>query len=159
MKKIFVLASLFLFLMSSAALAKPQTYTATGEYVMSPKETLEDGIKHAREDAMRQISESVGVYVESQSEAKNQMLTKDEVKTMSSSIVRVKSESTPTIIQHGAGLDIKLTITAEADTDDLFNKEKEKNEKLTQKNHELEIDSQGKDEEDALEFDQAVEFW
>lgn len=44
MKKLFVLVSLFLLLMSSIALAKPQTYTATGEYVMSPKETLEDGV-------------------------------------------------------------------------------------------------------------------
>ena len=97
--------------MSSIALAKPQTYTATGEYIMSPKETLEDGIKHAREDAMRQISESVGVYVESQSEAKSQALTKDEIKTMSANIIQVKNESAPTIIPHGSGLDIKLTLT------------------------------------------------
>ena len=130
MKRIFVLVSFFLLLMNSAALAKPQTYTATGEYIMSSKETLEDGVQHAREDALRLISESVGVYVESQSEAKDQELTRDEIKTISSSIIRVVSESGPVIVQHGKGLDIKMTVTAEADTDQLFTEQKKKNDKL-----------------------------
>ena len=141
MKRIFLLVSLFLLLMSSAALAKPQTYTATGEYIMSSSETLEDGIKHAREDALRLISESVGVYVESQSEAKNQELTQDEIKTMSANIIRVVSEAGPVIVQHGKGLDIKMTVTAEADADQLFTQKSKEIAELKKKEAKNEIRS------------------
>lgn len=134
MKKTFLALLIVMMTLPGFASASPQTYTATGEYIMSSKETLEDGIKHAREDALRLISESVGVYVESQTEAKNQVLTQDEIKTMSASIIRVTEESGPVIIQHGNGLDIKMTITAMADTDQLFTEQKKKNDNLTEQN-------------------------
>lgn len=152
MKRIISVIAVLL-LSCGTAFAKPQTYTATGEYVMSPKETLETGIQHAREDALRLISESVGVYVESQSEAKNQELTQDEIRTMSSNIIRVKSESAPTIVQHGQGLDIKLTVTAEADADELFNEQKKKNNELELQNANLQCDADMANIDAASAFD------
>ena len=151
-RKAAFIASLIVF-SCNIAFANPQTYTATGACVMSPKETLEDGIKHAREDALRLISESVGVFVESQSEAKNQELTQDEIKTMSTSIIRVKSESAPTIIQHGQGLDIKLTVTAEADADELFTKKQKENQELIVKNIDLQSQAFGANIDAAYSFD------
>lgn len=155
-RKAAFIASLIVF-SCNIAFANPQTYTATGEYVMSPKETLEDGIKHAREDALRLISESVGVFVESQSEAKNQELTQDEIKTMSTSIIRVKSESAPTIIQHGQGLDIKLTVTAEADADELFTKKQKENQELIVQNVDLQSQVFGANLDAAYAFDSACQ--
>lgn len=129
MKKVFAIIAIIMMAIANTACAEVRTYTATGSYTMSPKETLENGIKHAREDAMRLISESVGVYIESQTETKNQQLTQDQIKTISSNIIRVTDESVPTIVQHGSGLSIKLTITATADDSEIFTSQILKNEK------------------------------
>lgn len=141
MKKIFAILIAALVLMTSTAFAEVKTYTATGSYTMSPKETLEDGIKHAREDAMRLISESVGTYVESQSEIHNQELTQDEIKTISASIIHVTDESAPTFVQYGKGLSIKITLTAEADSSEIFTKQvvenKKKDDELEQNKKQL----------------------
>lgn len=134
MKKIVFILFLQIAFCFGIASAAVRPYTATGEYIMSPSETLEYGIKKAREDALRQISESVSVYIESQSETKDQQLTQDEIKSISASIIKVTNETAPSIVQHGKGLDIKVTVTATADDSEVFTKKilesKEKDEQL-----------------------------
>lgn len=61
---------------------KSNTYTATGSFMMGDNDSPKQALNEARKDALRQIAEQGGVYVESYSKVQGLTLTADEVQTI-----------------------------------------------------------------------------
>ena len=105
----------------SVAYAEVQTYTGTGEYVMSNFETPDSAMARAEKYALRDAQEQAGVYVQSYSKTKNLKLVEDEITTMTAGIINVIDkdfkaipiESTKGVIKYIATVKVKI------DTDDI----------------------------------------
>lgn len=97
--------------------AAPHIIEAVGTFDMGDDDSREHAKKKAMEDALRQITEQAGVYVESYSEVNNTMLTRDEVRIIAASIVRVLDESFEFVTDDN--WHCKAHVKAEADTDSL----------------------------------------
>lgn len=96
---------------------EPHIIEATGTFDMGDDDSREHAKKKAMEDALRQITEQAGVYVESYSETSNAMLTRDEVRIIASSIVRVIDERFEFVTDDN--WHCKAHVKAEANTDSL----------------------------------------
>lgn len=95
---------------------KSNTYTATGSFMMGDNDSPKQALNEARKDALRQIAEQGGVYVESYSKVQGLTLTADEVQTISSSILHVVREYDSRVDADGQGhLIAHTTITATVD--------------------------------------------
>ena len=90
---------------------------ANGEYIMGdgPEENQGIAKERARKDAIRAASEQVYLYVESLSEIKNGNLTRDEVRTISASVMKVISS--PITLEAVDGTAIKFVCHATVDVD------------------------------------------
>lgn len=92
---------------------KSTTYTATGSFMMGDNDSPRKALNEARKDALRQIAEQGGVYVESYSKVQGLTLTADEVQTISSSILHVVREYDSRVDADGQGhLIAHTTVTA-----------------------------------------------
>lgn len=101
-----------------SAFAAPQIIEAEGVYVMGDSDAPKDARDAARKEAMRAAVEQAGVYVESYTEAKNLTLTKDEVRTVAGTILRIiKEEAIPETV-HGTW-QYRVRLTCEVDTDEV----------------------------------------
>ena len=108
------------FFSMSAVNAEVQTYEGTDEYVMSEFETIDIAKQRAKQKAERSAQEKVGVFVESNTEVVNMMVTKDEVRTMTGGILKVvdvQYQLTP--LADGKSLIVRATVKADIDTDDV----------------------------------------
>lgn len=101
-----------------SAAAAPRTITAEGTYVMGDGDTQKDAREAARKEAMRAAVEQAGVYVESYTEAKNLTLTKDEVRTVAGTILRIINEEAVPETVRGAW-QYRVRLTCEVDTDEV----------------------------------------
>lgn len=90
MKKFFatllIAASLFF---ASTANAEIQNYTGEGEYLMSDFDTFDVSQQRAKQRAEQNACEQAGVYVESRTEVRNAQVTRDEIITMTSGILKI----------------------------------------------------------------------
>ena len=76
---------------SSSAFAATQTVHGIGLYQMGESETIQQAKEKAKDDALRNAAEQAGVYVRSHTETKNLAVTDDEVTTIASQLLKVKS--------------------------------------------------------------------
>lgn len=98
------------------AYAQSNIYTATGSFMMGDNDSPKQALNEARKDALRQISEQGGIYVESYSKTQGLALTADEVQTISSSILHVIREYNSRVDADGQGhLIAHTTVTATVD--------------------------------------------
>ncbi|EKU71230.1 hypothetical protein [Selenomonas sp. F0473] len=114
---------------SRGAFAAPQIIEAEGVYVMGDSDAPKDARDAARKEAMRAAVEQAGVYVESYTEAKNLTLTKDEVRTVAGTILRIiKEEAVPETVRGAWQYRVRLTCevdTEEVDVESLAHKKEE----------------------------------
>lgn len=75
-------------LLPTTADAQMYDVETTGEYVMGDSDTKIEARKIALEHAKRLAVEQIGTYLESETIVKNRMLTKDEIRTYTSAIVK-----------------------------------------------------------------------
>lgn len=117
----YLITAIFLFANIIAGIphcnAAPHIIEAVGTFDMGDDDSREHAKKKAIEDALRQITEQAGVYVESYSEVNNTMLTRDEVRIIAASIVRVLDENFEFVTDDN--WHCKAYVRAEADTDGL----------------------------------------
>lgn len=105
---------------SSTVNAEIMTYEGTDEYIMSEFETLDIAKQRAKQKAARAAQEKAGVFVESNTEVVNMVVTKDEIFTMTSgilSVVDVQYQLTP--LDDGKSLVVSATVKAEIDSEDV----------------------------------------
>ncbi|MBR4903930.1 MAG: tetratricopeptide repeat protein [Selenomonadaceae bacterium] len=135
-----VLAAGSLFLMPEVN-AEIKTCTGTDEYIMSEFETIDIAKQRAKQKAERVAQEQAGVFVESNTEVINMMVTKDEVRTMTCGILKivdVQYQLTP--LEDGKSLVVKATVKADVDTDEIngwLNRPPQERSELVDKNLEL----------------------
>lgn len=89
-------------------------FSAEGEYRLGDRDNREIAKKAALDDAKRKIAEQIGVYVESYSEMNKSNLTKDNIRTAATAMIKVKSEKVE-FIENGTLC--KAFVIADADTD------------------------------------------
>lgn len=122
MKKLFLSVVLGSLLLMSSLHAQVMTYTGSDEYIMSEFETIDIAKQRAEQKAIRNAQEQAGVYVESNTQVVNMMVTKDEIRTMTAGILKVTDvqyQLTP--LQDGKSLIVKASVNADIDTDDFAN--------------------------------------
>ncbi|MBD3879654.1 MAG: tetratricopeptide repeat protein [Quinella sp. 1Q5] len=122
MKKVFLSVVAGSLLVMSSLHAQVMTYTGSDEYIMSEFETIDIAKQRAEQKAIRNAQEKAGVYVESNTEVVNMMVTKDEIQTMTAGILKVTDvqyQLAP--LQDGKSLIVKATVKAEIDSDELAN--------------------------------------
>ena len=108
----------------SVAQAEIQTYTGTGEYLMSDGETMDIAKQGAKMHAIRNAQEQAGIFLSSRSEVKNGKLTKDEIETFTVGVIKVREVKYKPVPLDDEGGYIKFiaTVTVTIDTDDLNQK-------------------------------------
>jgi len=100
--------------------AEVQTYEGTDEYIMSEFETIDVAKQRAKQKAERAAQEKAGVFVESNTEVVNMMVTKDEIFTMTGGILKivdVQYDVKP--LTNANGFIIRATVKADIDSDDV----------------------------------------
>lgn len=106
-------------LFAAVSHAEIQTYTGEGIYIMSEGENLGVAKERAKADAMRNACEKAGVYVEGRTEVQNFIVTKDEVTTMTSNILKLVEEPHFYPLEELDNLEgIKIRVTVKAQIDD-----------------------------------------
>ena len=137
-----------LFLMP-AVNAEVKTYEGIGEYQMSDFETPDTAKQRAKQRAEQNACEKAGVFVESNTEVVNMMVTKDEIFTMTGGILKIVNvEYERKIIDKDSTL-IIAKVTADIDSDDIdkwLNRDTSERSDAVEKNLELQraIDEQNK---------------
>jgi hypothetical protein len=100
------------------AWAETRTITAEGEYRLGDRDTKEDGIRLATEQAKRNALDQVASYLESVTVVKDMDVTQDEIRSYTAGVVL--------ILDHRVGLRlddqtvvVQVTLTAQVDTDEV----------------------------------------
>lgn len=119
MKKFLTLVMMFVLMNFSLASAQVVTVTGKGEYFMNRgiKETYDDAITHAEEDARRNAVENAGLAIKSFSRTKNLELDEDVVETVAGGILEIIGK--PKIYNGDTnedGIKIICELTARVDT-------------------------------------------
>jgi len=117
MKKFFV--TIFaLILLTATAHAQIQTYTGSGEYLMSEDENVDFAKSRAAIEAERNILDQVCVYVKGQSSMIDNELDRDEVISIGAGILHV-TDTKYKLLEDAQGILVKATVTAQIDIDEL----------------------------------------
>ena len=117
MKKFFV--TIFaLILLTATAHAQIQTYTGSGEYLMSEDENVDFAKSRAAIEAERNILDQVCVYVKGQSSMIDNELDSDEVISIGAGILHV-TDTKYKLLDDAQGILVKATVTAQIDIEEL----------------------------------------
>lgn len=123
-----------------AASAEIKTYDGVGEYIMSDFETFDVAQQRAKQRAEQNACEQAGVYVESRTEVRNAQVTKDEIITMTSGILKIVDVQYKREILNDNTTRIRATVKANIDSDDInkwLEKSAQERATLVEKNEEL----------------------
>ena len=112
-----LLSAAILSFMPQHSEAKMESYIAVGEYALSDNETLQQGEDNAVKEALRNISEQLGVIVASNTKVENAVVTRDEIITFSSSFLKVQNKVIKRSIDADGDIHVFAHITATADPD------------------------------------------
>lgn len=120
MKKFFatllIVCSLFFV---STVNAEVKTYSGVGEYLMSDFETFDVAQQRAKQRAEQNACEQAGVYVESRTEVQNAQVTKDEIITMTSGILKIVDVQYKREFVDDNTTRIRATVQAQIDSDEI----------------------------------------
>jgi len=106
------------FLWPSLAAADLRTVNAEGEYRMGDRDTREDAVRLATEEAKRHALEQVATYLESISVSNAADLTKDEIRTYTAGVVHVIEQEVSIRIEQNAVI-VRVELTALVDPDEV----------------------------------------
>ena len=126
-KKFLVFVMILFF--ASTAHAEIKNFTGEGFFAVT-NETLDVAKEKAKNDAERNISEQISVFVQSESEVKNSQLTHDEIILMSESLMKILDVKYKIEPAEENSFIVHATVTAEIDTDEIekfFENREEKN--------------------------------
>ncbi|WP_051533534.1 Ltp family lipoprotein [Anaerovibrio sp. RM50] len=112
-----LLSASLLSVMPQMAEAKMESYVAVGEYTLSDNETPQQGEDNAVKEALRNISEQLGVIVASHTKVENAVVTRDEIITFSSSFLKVQNKVIKRSIDADGDIHVFAHVTANADPD------------------------------------------
>ncbi|MBR2180248.1 MAG: hypothetical protein IJ862_07650 [Selenomonadaceae bacterium] len=112
---VFVAVCIAALTFTSSAYAKIEPVTADGVYTMGKNDSQAFAEESAYQDALRKAADQVGVYVESYSESQGGILTKDQIKVVSASLLSVKSKEFEYDTINKQAFKIICHIKAEAD--------------------------------------------
>ncbi len=112
-----LLSAAILFFVPQFSEAKMESYIAVGEYTLSDNETLQQGEDNAVKEALRNISEQLGVIVASNTKVENSVVTRDEIITFSSSFLKVQNKVIKRSIDADGDIHVFAHVTANADPD------------------------------------------
>jgi len=113
---IFVLLGLIS--ISAQASAEIRAVTAEGEYRMSDRDTKEDAVRLATEEAKRNALDQVASYLESVTVVRDFDVTQDEIRSYTAGVVVVLDQTTHTRLENET-IVIHVTLTAQVDTDEV----------------------------------------
>ncbi len=111
-----------LFSFSPLTFSKTMTFEGSGEYVLGDNDTITEAKKFALQEAKRVVLEKMGTYIQSQTEIKNYQVTKDEIITYSQGSIKIKQLDEQRFQVGEKSLGIRINITAEANSDEIFAK-------------------------------------
>ena len=103
---------------SPQASAEIRAVTAEGEYRMSDRDTKEDAIRLAMEEAKRNALEQVASYLEAVTVVRNFDVTQDEIRSYTAGVAVVLDQKTHTRLENET-IVIHVTLTAQVDTDEV----------------------------------------
>lgn len=124
MKKILIIL-MILTLYPSVILAKTYEVNTTGEYVMGDRDSKADARRIALEHAKLLAVEQIGTYLESETVVQDSQVTKDEIRTYASAIVKTIVLSENMRVLENKTTMFSLNIRANVDISVLENKIKE----------------------------------
>lgn len=105
----------FLILLPVTAFAQVYDTEAVGEYVMGDRDTKTEARTIALEHAKRLAIEQIGTYLESETVVKDRMLTKDEIRTYASAIIKTTVVSESINLLEDKTTVLKIRIKAKVD--------------------------------------------
>ena len=111
-----IVCSLFF---ASTVNAEVKTYSGVGEYLMSDFETFDVAQQRAKQRAEQNACEQAGVYVESRTEVQNAQVTKDEIITITSSILKIVDVQFKREFVDDNTTRIRATVQAQIDSEDI----------------------------------------
>lgn len=103
---------------SAPAFAEIRVVTASGEHRMGDRDTREDAVRLATEEAKRNALEQVATYLESITVVDGMDVTKDEIRTYTAGLVLVLDQQTSTTLD-GDIVVVKTDLVAQIDTEDV----------------------------------------
>ena len=107
-------------LIMSSVHAEIMTVTGSDDYVMSEFETIDIAKQRAKQKALRAAQEKAGVFVESNTDVVNSVVTNDEIHTLTDGILNVSDvQYSQKALPNVNGFVIHATVTALVDTDDI----------------------------------------
>lgn len=109
------LAAGIIFSVPCATEARMETFSGIGEYTVSDNETLQQAEDNAVAEALREISEQVGMIVASNTKVKNEVVTYDEIVTVTSNYVKVLDKKIERSMTKDGDIHITARVTANAD--------------------------------------------
>lgn len=121
MKRIFLLCLMLHFMILGICYAEVKVFSSTEKSDVLHNETIDEAKERVKHYALRAISESAGVYVESYTKVENQEVRNDIVTIISSNVIKVNSvEYSPILYGTGGQREISATVTATVDTENIL---------------------------------------
>ena len=117
--KYMVLIFLGLLVFSSSAMAEVTIVEGIGYYYMEPTEVLATAEAKAKEQAVRDVLQKTEVALIGKTDSKDSILTRDEVIAIAAGIIKVKAVTYDLRPAEKDTIEIKATVRAEVDTDEV----------------------------------------
>lgn len=117
--RIIGLVFLFVLTLSSLTIAEIVSVEGIGYYYMEPTEVLAAAQKKAKEQAVRDALQKTEVAIIGESKSQDSVLTEDEVIAIAAGIVKVKAVRYDLKPAEKDTIEIKATVRAEVDTDEI----------------------------------------
>lgn len=114
-----VLIFLGILAFSNSAMAEVVAVEGIGYYYMEPTEVLATAEAKAKEQAVRDALQKTEVALIGKTESKDSILTKDEVTAIAAGIIKVKAVRYDLRPAEEDTIEIKATVRAEVDTDEV----------------------------------------
>ncbi len=115
---LFTLSLCILLACPTSGQAEVRVVTGTGDHRMSERETKEDAIRFATEQAKKQALEQVASYLESVTVVRDLDVTQDEIRSYTAGMVLVLDQQVKTELD-GDVVVIRVDLTAQVDTDEV----------------------------------------
>ena len=114
MRAFSIMTLLAVLILPAVASAQVQTFTATHTYILGDHDNKDDARQRCLLIAKRKILEQAGVYIESASEVKDFVLTKDKITLFAAAVMQVTHTKEEIGFQQGH-MTLTLAITAQVD--------------------------------------------
>ncbi|HET6676045.1 MAG TPA: hypothetical protein VFG71_11930 [Nitrospiraceae bacterium] len=98
--------------------ADVRTITAEGEYRLGDRDSKEDGVRLAMEQAKRNALEQVASYLESITVVRDLDITQDEIRSYTAGVVLILNQKAALRLDHQT-IVVHVTLTAQVDTDEV----------------------------------------